>query len=228
MQQENPRNHEPQDHEQETQSDDSRKTRLNRVPINDSERDPGAAHDPSGEKPPPSTGGFGDAGNRFGTADDERYDSVHSPGGGGYDSSGGSMRGMSPAGAISPQDEKTWSVLSHLSILVSLVTGIGGFVAALVIWLVYKDRSPRVGFHALQSLWYQVAWTGIIIAFGVVATVLSLVTFGLAAVLLIPLGILLAIVPFVHQCYAAYKISQGVDYRYPIIADMIDGSRRFG
>jgi len=38
---------------------------------------------------------------------------------------------------------------------------------------------------------------------------------------------LLAFVPVVHQCYAAYKVSQGVDYRYPIIADMIDGERRF-
>jgi hypothetical protein len=30
-------------------------------------------------------------------------------------------------------------------------------IGALVIWLVFKDRSARVRFHALRALWYQVA-----------------------------------------------------------------------
>ena len=55
---------------------------------------------------------------------------------------------------MSAQDERTWSMLAHLSVLLSLITGIGGPIAALVIWLVYKDKSQRVAFHALQSLWY--------------------------------------------------------------------------
>jgi hypothetical protein len=32
--------------------------------------------------------------------------------------------------------------------------------------------------------------------------------------------------PVVHGCYAAYKVNQGVDYRYPFIADRIDGGAR--
>ncbi len=128
-------------------------------------------------------------------------------------------------GAMSRQDEQTWSMLSHLSVLVSLITGIGGIVAALVIWLVYKDRSPRVGFHALQSLWYQIAWSAIIIGYSIVSFILTFVVIGIFMFFLLPL---IALVPLIHQCYAAYKVSQGVDYRYPFIADMIDGSRRFG
>src|SRR3712207_8335857 len=54
-------------------------------------------------------------------------------------------------GGMSAQDERTWSMIAHLSVLLSLVTGIGGPIAALVIWLVYKDRSQRVAFHALQD-----------------------------------------------------------------------------
>src|SRR3712207_8899786 len=65
-------------------------------------------------------------------------------------------------GGMSAQDERTWSMIAHLSVLLSLVTGIGGPIAALVIWLVYKDNSQRVAFHALQSLWYQVAWAVIL------------------------------------------------------------------
>jgi hypothetical protein len=33
--------------------------------------------------------------------------------------------------------------------------------------------------------------------------------------------LIVTFVPIVHQCYAAYRVYQGVDYRYPIIADMI-------
>jgi uncharacterized Tic20 family protein len=43
---------------------------------------------------------------------------------------------------------------------------------------------------------------------------------------LFPVMILLTVVPFVHMGYAAYKVSQGVDYRYPFVADMVDGSRK--
>ncbi|HKH37400.1 MAG TPA: DUF4870 domain-containing protein, partial [Rubrobacter sp.] len=47
------------------------------------------------------------------------------------------------------QEEKTMSVLAHLSIFLNLVTGFLGPVAALIIWLVYRDRSSNVGFQAL-------------------------------------------------------------------------------
>lgn len=124
---------------------------------------------------------------------------------------------------MSAEDEQAWSMIAHLSVLLNLITGLGGPIAALIIWLVYKDRSQRVAFHALQSLWYQIAWL-------VVLAVGWSITFGLMFVLigflLIPLMLLVSLVPFIHQCYAAYKVYQGVDYRYPIIADVIDGGRR--
>ena len=124
---------------------------------------------------------------------------------------------------MSARDERSWSIIAHLSILLCLISAIGGPVAALIIWLVYKDRSRKVAFHALQSLWYQVAWI-VILSVGWVITYLLMVV--LIGFLLIPVMAIASIVPFVHQCYAAYKISQGVDYRYPIIADRVDGERR--
>jgi len=114
-------------------------------------------------------------------------------------------------------------MLAHLSVLLNLITGIGGPIAALVIWLVYKDRSSRVSFHALQSLWYQVAWAVILF---VGWTVTFILTFIIIGFLLIPVMLIASLVPFVHQCYAAYKVNQGVDYRYPVIADMVDRDRR--
>ena len=126
-------------------------------------------------------------------------------------------------GGMSAQDERTWSMIAHLSVLLSLVTGIGGPIAALVIWLVYKDRSQRVAFHALQSLWYQVAWAVILFVGWSITFILMFVLIGF---LLVPVMAIASLVPFVHQCYAAYKVYQGVDYRYPVIADMVEGGRR--
>lgn len=137
-----------------------------------------------------------------------------------YRPDGGPVRGA--GSSLSPSDERSWSALAHLSVLVNLVTGFGGLIAAPVVWLVYRDRSPKVAFHALQSFWYQAAWT-------VVLTVGWTVTFALMVVLvgflLVPFMALASLVPFVHGVYAAHKVNQGVDYRYPFIANMLDGGR---
>ena len=117
---------------------------------------------------------------------------------------------------MSAQDGRLWSILTYVSVIVAPI-------GALIIWLVYKDRSERVRFHALQALWYQVAWIGIFVAYFIVATILSIVTFGIAAVILFPLMAVLPFAPLAHGCYAAYKVSQGEDYRYPFVADRIDG-----
>jgi uncharacterized protein len=153
--------------------------------------------------------------------EEQNYGRTREPG----DATGGPVREDTGRwDTMSPQDERTWSVLAHLSVLAGLVGLMP--LGALVIWLVYKDRSARVGFHALQALWYQIAWLLILVAGGFVTLVLSLVTFGLAAIVLVPLLILIGLVPFVHGGYAAYKVNQGVDYRYPYIADRIDGGAR--
>jgi len=118
------------------------------------------------------------------------------------------------------QEEKTWSVLAHLSIFLNLVTGFLGPVAALVIWLVYRDRSSRVAFQALQSMWYQVAWLVILFVGWTVTTLLMIVLIGF---LLVPVMALITVVPFVHSAYAAYRVSRDGEYRYPLIADLIEG-----
>jgi uncharacterized Tic20 family protein len=32
-----------------------------------------------------------------------------------------------------------------------------------------------------------------------------------------------SVVPFVHAGYAAYRVSKGEEYRYPVAADLTDG-----
>ncbi len=159
----------------------------------------------------------------YGRPEELRREPGGSPVGGPIGSTGGPSGGMGGPMGMSAQDERTWSMLAHLSVLLNLITGIGGPITALIIWLVYRDKSQRVAFHALQSLWYQIAWI-VILSIGWIVT--GILMFVLIGFLLIPVMLLASLVPFIHQCYAAYKVNQGVDYRYPIIADMVDGGRR--
>ena len=138
---------------------------------------------------------------------------------------GGSGPRRATTTTMGPRDEDTWSALAHLSVYLNLVTGFLGPVAALVIWLMYKDRSPRVGFHALQSLWYQVAWMAVLLVGWTLTTFLMVVLVGF---LLIPVMIVVSLAPFAHMAYAAYKVNQGVDYRYPWIGDLVGGGRDIG
>jgi hypothetical protein len=126
---------------------------------------------------------------------------------------------------MSPRDENTWSALAHLSVFVNLLTDFFGPVAALIIWFIYRDRSERVAFHALQSALYQAVWA-VILAIGWTVTALLMVI--IIGFLLIPVMIVLSVVPFAHMAYAAHKVNQGVDYRYPFVADLVGGSRRIG
>ena len=117
-----------------------------------------------------------------------------------------------PSGiGIGTTEERTWSALAHLSIFLNLFTGFLGPVVAFVIWIVYRGRSERVAFHAMRSLWYQVAWLVILTVGWTVTGILTLVLIGF---LLVPVMVVLSLVPFVHAAYAAYQASRGVDYHY--------------
>ena len=93
----------------------------------------------------------------------------------------------------------------------------------MIIWFVYRDRLRGYPSHALQSALYQLAWA-VILAIG--WTITALLTVIIIGFLLIPVMIVLSVVPFVHMAYAAYKVNQGVDYRYPFVANLVGGSRR--
>ena len=120
---------------------------------------------------------------------------------------------------MSAEEERTWSILAHLSMFLNLFSGFLGPVAAMIIWLVYKDRSSRVAFNALQSMWYQVGWL-VILAVGWTVTTLLLVV--LIGFLLIPVMAVVSVLPFAHAGYAAYRVSQGEGFRYPLAADLVE------
>jgi uncharacterized protein len=68
-------------------------------------------------------------------------------------------------------------------------------------------------------MFYQIGWLVILAVGWTVTTLLMVVVIGFV---LIPVMAVASVVPFVHAGYAAYRVSQGEDYRYPFAADVIE------
>jgi len=118
-----------------------------------------------------------------------------------------------PQGDSLGADEKLWGMLAHLLTLLGYIITLGQYIAPLVIYLVYKDRSPFVAFHALQALFFQL----LALAVGVVLVLFSIVTLGLGVLLAAPLAIALAIAVLVYTIIAAIQANNGVWYELPIV-----------
>jgi uncharacterized protein len=126
---------------------------------------------------------------------------------------------------LSPSDEKTWAMLAHLSVLINLASGILGPVGALIIYLIYKDRSRYVAYQSLQSLIFQlVGWIGGGIIIAVVWTVTGILSAIVVGVCLVPFAILLSVIPLaviVYSIIAAIKCSNGEDFKYWLVGDWV-------
>lgn len=126
---------------------------------------------------------------------------------------------------ISASEARTMATLAHLSVLLNLFTGFMGTIAALVIYLVYKDRSRLVAYHAMQSFIFQaITWFGA----GILAVVL--ITFGTALfflviplLCLIPGFLLLLAVPasLIYGVVGGVQVNNGEDFRYWLVGDWV-------
>lgn len=133
-----------------------------------------------------------------------------------------------PPQPLSPSDERTWAMLSHLSVLLNLVTGIIGPVAAFVIYLVFKDRSRYVAYHSMQSFVFQLIWW---VGAGALAGIAWAISGALAVIfiglILMPLACLITLLPLAALVYGvvgAIQTSQGQDFRYWLIGDWVRGT----
>jgi uncharacterized Tic20 family protein len=134
-----------------------------------------------------------------------------------------------PKAGLSTSQENTWSMLAHLSILLNLFTGFLGPVAALIIYLVYKDRSRYIAYQSLQSAIFQlITWIGVGLVIGglwLITLLLSVVLIGLLCMPFTLLAtIILLLVPLaslVYGVYGAIRCSDGEDFRYWLVGDWV-------
>lgn len=132
-----------------------------------------------------------------------------------------------PPQPLTPADERTWAMLAHLSVLLNLVTGFLGVVAALAIYLVYKDRSRYVAYQSMQAFIFQLIWWfggGIIT--GLAWTVTGILSAVLVGLVLIPIACLITLLPLAALVYGivgAVQCNNGADFKYWLIGDWVRG-----
>ncbi|MFI8631330.1 DUF4870 domain-containing protein [Microbacterium sp. NPDC077663] len=116
--------------------------------------------------------------------------------------------GQPQAGApLTPDQDKQWAMFAHLG-------GIVGFLPALIIWLVFKDRGPRTNVEGKEALNWQITFTIAMIAAYIVAAILAFIPF---------LGFIGGLLPFavwvaniIFSILGAVRVNAGGSYRYPV------------
>lgn len=102
-------------------------------------------------------------------------------------------------------DDTTIAALTHIGGIFF------GFIPSLIVWLIYKDKSPFIADQALEALNFQIT-----MAIGAFACIL---------LMLILIGIfmiwVLGIVNIVVCIIAAIKASSGEQFRYPFALRLI-------
>jgi len=137
-----------------------------------------------------------------------------------------------PAAAPAPlseTDARTWAMVAHLTVLLNLVTGFLGVVAALVIYIVFKDRSRYVAYQAMQAFVFQlIFWAGGGLAIGVIWAITGALSAVLIGILCVPfalvLTVALALMPVVALVYGVYgglEANQGKPFRYWLIGGWV-------
>ena len=122
------------------------------------------------------------------------------------------------SGALS-SDDKTWAALAHATILLAVLSaGPLGPIAAFAIWLLKQDKSPYVRRQAMQSLVFQMV---VIVLSWVMWLAIGLLSVVLVGLCCIPFGLLATLFPVLYGCYAAYECSQGREFSYWLVGDLI-------
>ncbi len=133
---------------------------------------------------------------------------------------------------LTPSEEHTWAMLAHMSVLLNLVTGFLGPVAALVVYLIFQNRSRYVAYQALQAVVFQLIWwAGGGALLGLMWAVTGLLSAVVVGILLIPIACvltpLLALMPIAALFYGFWggiETSQGKDFKYWLVGDWLRGT----
>lgn len=105
------------------------------------------------------------------------------------------------------REDRQLIVITHLSQLVTLITGFGSLLVPLIIWVTQKDKVYKMDEHGKNILNFQLS----LLVYFVICIPLILL-FGLGILGFIVLGILSIIFPVIN----AIKASNGETPTYPL------------
>lgn len=108
-------------------------------------------------------------------------------------------------------DEQSMAMLAHLSTIVALVVSAGwlSFVGPLIVWGLYKDRSPYVRQAAAGAFNFNIAMWLVMVA-GWIATLTII-----GAIIGIPMIIVACLLQVIYHVLGAVRANRGEAFSYP-------------
>ncbi len=100
------------------------------------------------------------------------------------------------------REDRQTLMLTHLSQLLDLVTGFGGFIVPLIIWITNKDKIYDMDEHGRSILNFQLS----MFVYAIICIPLILLI-GLGIIGLIAIGILCLVFPSIETMVRCYKLS---------------------
>ena len=110
------------------------------------------------------------------------------------------------------REDNQMLVMTHLSQLLDLITGIGGFIVPLILWLTQKDKVAGMDMHGKMILNFQIS----LFIYSIVSVPLILL-FGIGILFLIIIGLIALILPIMN----AIKVSNGEMPYYPLTIEFL-------
>ncbi|WP_206051783.1 DUF4870 domain-containing protein [Nocardioides ferulae] len=117
-------------------------------------------------------------------------------------------------------DEKTWGGAAHWSALVGAFVAMA-FLGPLVVLLAKGNTSPYVRRQSVESLNFQLSMLIYGFVGGIVGAILTLITFGIGILLVLPLALAFGAFWLVFTILGSVKSAGGEEYRYPLTIRMV-------
>ena len=113
--------------------------------------------------------------------------------------------------------DRQWAAGAHVAallaaMLTSLWAGVAGAIAALVVWMLVRDKSAFASEHAKEAVNFNLS----MFIYAAIAVLLVVFTLGIGLIVALPMWLVLALAWIVCTLLAAFKAYDGQPYRYPI------------
>jgi uncharacterized Tic20 family protein len=108
--------------------------------------------------------------------------------------------------------DKTLLILMHLSQLLDFVTGLGGLIVPLIIWLTNKDEVENIDLQGKMVINFKLS-----MLIYVFISIPLIFLFGLGIVLLVIIGLISLILPIIN----AIKVSNNKAPSYPFTINFL-------
>ena len=113
--------------------------------------------------------------------------------------------------------DRQWAAGAHVAallaaMLTSLWAGVAGAIAALVVWMLVRDKFAFASEHAKEAVNFNLS----MFIYAAIAVLLVIFTLGIGLIVALPMWLVLALAWIVCTLLAAFKAYDGQPYRYPI------------